>query len=66
MNLYRNLLAGLTALLLFGACADPDVRAVRELASRILGERAGQVRFEKIDTPSGTDFYEVEGAEGNR
>ena len=64
MNLYRNLLAGLTALLLLGACTDPDVRAARELASRVLGERAGQVRFEKIDTPSETDFYEVEGAEG--
>lgn len=47
------------------SCADAEVRAARELAGRVMGDRAGQVRFETIAAPGGCEYYEVEGEAGD-
>lgn len=50
---------------LLTSCLDPEVHAARELAERILGEQAAQVRFEKLDGTSVADRYEVESRDGS-
>lgn len=52
------------AMSLLTSCLDPEVRAARGLAERILGKQAAQVRFEKLDEASAADRYEVEPRDG--